>query len=215
MIGRNSPVPRQRAQGNIATPTQLFSLLEQIFQRYVSNSSDSELSNVKFFKEYPQGTDPSELELPCITYKLKSKEPSEHERKKRYRDEFEDQNNPGHKIIIYGKVYDCELGFDVWARDNKEAENITEDFEAFIERYLGVIKERGVLEIYFNEYTYQEDEDWDDYVSHRELVYNTQLERLFIISTKELEEVDIQVEVPGVEDLGSKIEEILEEKYNK
>lgn len=151
-----------------------------------------------FCEAFPNGTNPNNVDLPVITYLLKEMVPGtiskegRRELKPRHRGTFRQEiNGTGPQIVeVYGRVFDCEVVFEVWAENNTKATKLATRFMDFIDMYVGFIKGQGVKEVFFQKYTNEtESGEWKDSIVCRSLYYHVRLEHLHEVPSDVIEKV--------------------------
>ena len=70
-------------------------------------------------------------------------------RKKRFREAYDDPENPGLKIYTYGQEFDNIVEFKIWARTNKTANARAMWFENFMEQWCWYFEASGVKTIHY------------------------------------------------------------------
>jgi hypothetical protein len=111
----------------------------------------------QFVKAYPAKSEPNDITLPLITYRLKSKRPqvmgSTQEIKPRMRGQFPDPNDPQNTIEVWGQRFECIVEFATWESDELKVSELADRFEEFMQIYTRVFKELGVVDVVFAETT--------------------------------------------------------------
>lgn len=162
-----------------------------------------------FCEAFPNGTDPNNVDLPVITYLLKEMKPGviskdgRRELKARHRGTFRQEvNGTGPRIVeVYGRVFDCQVVFEVWAENNTKATELASRFMDFMDMYVGFIKSQGVKEVFFETYTNEtESGEWRDSIVCRSLYYHVRLERLYEVPSDVIEKVTGSVSLPNESD---------------
>jgi len=143
---------------------------------------------------------------PTITYSLKLKEPgtvegkpfgSKREWKPRLRtpnESYIDPERPDYSISEYGQRFDCLIQFDVWTETHIEAEELADWFEDFMYKYTGVYQKNGVHQVLF--WKRMKDETvtaWRNDVVHRSLVYYVQIESMYYVDIKNVEDINFTI----------------------
>lgn len=105
------------------------------------------------------GEDSSSIILPQITIDINTREPAEGMGglKPRLVDvvkETDDNDEPtGDCFLVYRQWYDCNIEFNIYGRNSKEARELQKKFETLLTVYSGYLKRNGVSEIIFEEET--------------------------------------------------------------
>lgn len=151
-----------------------------------------------FCEAFPNGREPENVNLPVITYLLKEMQPGiisksgTREIKPRHRGTFRNEvNGTGPRIVeVFGRVFDCEVVFEVWAENNTKATKLATKFMDFMDLYTGFIKNQGVKEVIFQKYTNEtESGEWRDTIVCRSLYYYVRLEHLNEVPSDVIEKV--------------------------
>lgn len=122
-----------------------------------------------------------EMNFPRITYKVLKRVRNQDfkDLKPRFRTLIEHPYEPDSYMELWGQVFDVYVEFGIYASTHTEADDITEEFEDFIQLYKGTLRDRGVQEINF----YAQEEDsllkvGKLQIASRTLQYVVRLERL-------------------------------------
>lgn len=105
------------------------------------------------------GEDSAAVMLPQITVDLNTREPAEGMGgpKPKLVDIIPEEDGEGNKtgdaFLIYRQWYDCNVEFNIYGRNAKEARELQKKFESLITVYTGYLKRNGVSEIMFEEET--------------------------------------------------------------
>jgi hypothetical protein len=159
-----------------------------------------------FCEAFPNGQDPESVNLPAITYKVKSKRPGviskdgTREIKPRHRKDY--QVPPGENddlidlVSVYAQWMDHDIVFEVWEETNTQLTVLAERFEDFMMTYAGYFKSKGVGEIIFdhmlNDYGAR---TWRDNLVSRSYSYYVRLERYVVVPTSVIKEIIGKVEI--------------------
>ncbi len=193
---------RTKSTGNTYTLTQIARLLKDMFDFY--KRGNDTLKHVEFYQEYPYGTNPEDLNLPAITYRIDRRDPSGEntfgsanrglrEIKPRQRETIPDPNNPKYVLTISAQRYECTVQFDVWATTNLTADEVADEFERFMKTIQGILMDYGIQNIYYRGLKTDEIVTWKDQVTHRIIQYLFLTEDIYIISDKTIEDIRIYV----------------------
>lgn len=151
-----------------------------------------------FCEAFPNGTDPTKVSLPVITYTLRDMQPGvigkdgTREIKARHRATFTtEQNDQGPRVTeVRGRVLDCTVIFEVWEENNAKATKLATKFMNFMDMYTGFIKQQGVKELIFQKLDNNtEAGQWKDDVVCRKFQYLVRLEHLIEIPSDVIEKV--------------------------
>lgn len=103
-----------------------------------------------FSSESPTGNDPETTVTPHITYNVARRTPAKNKGlKQRPFQSFPDPEDNDHHITIYRRWFECQVDFVIYAKTNHEAMAIAQEFEDFMDAYIGFFKEKGIAEIVF------------------------------------------------------------------
>lgn len=103
------------------------------------------------------GEDSASIILPQITVEMNSREPAEGMGGLKPRlvdivDEKDGDGNPtGDTFLLYRQWFDCNIEFNFYGRNSKEARELQKKFETLITVYAGYLKRNGISEIVFEE----------------------------------------------------------------
>lgn len=145
--------------------------------------------------------DPKTIPAPCITYKLISKVPGiigkdSREIKPRERGRYPDPINPDSEIIIMGQKFDILVQFDIWGRDNQEADQYEIRFEQTMLKYLGFFIQNGIAGMFFDSQLADKDaQSLRVDLSCRSLRYLIQFETLTEVKLHDIEQIIINYKV--------------------
>lgn len=180
------------------TVTNLADLM-QLIEKLIIASWGSDA--VTFVSAYPQTTFSKDMVTPIITYKVKSKVPgrfkSASERKPRLRDRIiiKNTNLPidGETLDIWGQMFDYFVEFEVWGKDGKEADDIANRFQSFINKYKSVLVEAGANRFLFEELTSNDDQDrWRTDLRCRSIVYHIRIDEVVSASIPSIENISLE-----------------------
>lgn len=150
-----------------------------------------------FTEEHTAFTDPQNIPLPQIVFHLLERAPMKEltPLKKRYFTIEPDPEYPGYNVEIYKAWYECRVGFQCFARTNREARHLALQLEDFLTTYAGYFKEQGISEINFlGEEAPQYLNETAGVVPYRTLYYKLRIEHTIVVRTKVLEDVVIRVQ---------------------
>lgn len=176
---------RLRAEGSCSYP-EFISLVEYLVEQVFDK-------DVVFLRD--TDSDPKKLPAPCITYKLISKVPGSigkntKEIKPRIRESAPDPHKPGHHVINYAQLFDTLIQFDIWGRNDTEADQLALRFEETMLQYTGFFIQNGVAGIYFD--SQLEDQKAQNLrldLSQRKLRYLVRFEKVTTTRTAEIEKI--------------------------
>lgn len=134
------------------------------------------------------------IDKPIISYRVIERV-SKLEKKPRVREEFEDKNSyTGEKTLgtVYGQKFKCLIEFDIVGSVYSEAEEVMNNFEELMFKYVGFFKKNGVAELIFEKHL--TDDNFDNLresYSVRSLQYYVEVEKLFTVFKHEIEEIEL------------------------
>lgn len=114
-----------------------------------------------------------------------------------FREEVEDQENPGYRRAILGYIHDNEIKFTIWARTNKVANERALWFEGLMQEYSWYFTSQGVSRCLF----LKRDKDFiTEYnglkMYGRPIHFFLRTETLTTISQKKIESIEIESGLP-------------------
>lgn len=128
------------------------------------------------------------FEHPCITYRIKSRKPL-NEYKPIVREDIveHDEHNEQRLGTVRGIGFKCLVQFNVFASENKVANQVMERFEELMISYAGYLCEQGVRQVYFKEQITDTDyNNFRDSLSIRNLIYYVEIEKLMVIFNRRI-----------------------------
>lgn len=147
--------------------------------------------NVKFLtdEEANKIKDPSlDFRNPCISYRVISRKPN-NEYKPIVREEITecDEINEQRLGTIRGIGFDCIVQFNVFASENRVANQVMETFEELMISYAGYFMEQGVKQVYFKEQITDIDyNNFRDTLSVRNIRFYVEIEKLMVIFNRRI-----------------------------
>lgn len=126
-----------------------------------------------------------------VSYRVKSRRPHK-EYKPIVREEIVecDEHGEQREGQIYGQSFDCIIQFNIFAAENKLANQVMEKFEELMIAYAGFFKKEGVRDLYFKEQV--TDEDYNNFretLSVRNIRYYVQIEKLTVIFNRRVNDI--------------------------
>lgn len=143
-----------------------------------------------------------------ITYSVKARKPGvfeqvaqgyamsdrvQRQRKKIFREAFDDPEHPGLKVFTYGQEFDNIVEFKIWARTNKTANARAMWFEDFMEQWRWYFEASGVKKIHY------EGRDEDVHLSPenrklvcRPLIYYVRTEKITVVKEYSLRSLVVE-----------------------
>lgn len=158
----------------------------------------------KFSMIKPTISDSRDIPMPQIVYSLKDFQPglvgeNRREISPRQREISKGPSNlTGEEITvqIMGQMMDCTIEFFVYADNNREALELAKNLRIVLDKYKGILMGEGMQNMWFQkDYERNNQENADDKLSSRGLVYLVRLEELFRIESDEIKEVHLRLKV--------------------
>jgi hypothetical protein len=163
-----------------------------------------------FVEAFPNGTDPTNITMPIVTYSLVDMRPavmgngSVREIKPRLRDQFsttDDNGGPGPYISIYGQTMDCLVEFQCWEENHVKATKLAKDFRDFMRTYTGYLLKKGVQQIIFEYQSNEVTASFRDDAICKKQVYRIRFEDQYVVPSDVIEKVTASVEAKqGLDD---------------
>lgn len=113
----------------------------------------------EFSPDLKKGEDNAKIILPQITCEINTREIDENfgTFKPRLTDIFDEEDgegNPtGDTFLIYRQWYACNVEFNIYGRNSKEARTLQKRFETLLSVYTGYLKRHGISELWFEQET--------------------------------------------------------------
>ena len=177
----------QRADKNAS----LYDFLDMIANVVEYSMSDY---NVRFSTDEEQNIlkDPEiVVDRPHITYRVISRKPK-NEYKPIIREEVVECDEYGEQRpgVIYGQFFDCIIQFNIFAGENRLANQVMEKFEELMIAHAGFFKQKGVSDFYFREQlTDSEYNNFRETLSVRNIRYYVQIEKLTVIFNRKVNDI--------------------------
>lgn len=156
----------------------------------------------KFSIIKPTISDSRDVPMPQIVYSLKDFQPGlvgENRREisprqREVRKEISQLTGEETTVQIMGQVVDCTIEFFVYADNNREALQLAKSLRVVLDKYKGILMGEGMQNMWFQkDYERNTQENADDKLSSRGLVYLVRLEELFRTELDEIQEIQIQM----------------------
>lgn len=187
-----------RTPGASKNISEFYSLVKEAID-HVENVGDvSDEMKVDFTRDY----DLNEMQKEIITYSLKKRQPGDFSQnepfgpspvknyKPIFREEVEDEDNPGYKKLIFGYWYDNMVEFTCYGRTNKEADDRALWFENFMANYLWFFRYSGVNRVLYLGRGEETSEESDGYTMFgRSIKFFVRTEEISVVSEKAIEQV--------------------------
>lgn len=194
-------VNMQRAKANCS----LYDFLDMVAT--VVDYAMSDL-NVQFISDEDENKikDPAiALERPYISYRVIKRTPL-NEYKPTTKEEVieHDENNEQRPGELKSIGFKCLIQFNVFASENKVANQVMERFEELMLSYAGYYMEQGVRQVYFKEQNTDVDYNtFRDTLSVRNLIYYVEIEKMMVIFKRRISDALLKGNV--VEDTENQI----------
>jgi len=166
---------------------------------HVENVGDvSDEMKVDFTRDYSLKGMKNEI----ITYSLKKRQPGDFSQNEPFgggavknyrpifREELEDEDNPGYKKLTFGYWYDNMVEFKCYGRTNKEADDRALWFENFMTNYLWFFRYSGVQRVLYLGRGEETSVEADGYTMFgRSIKFFVRTEEISVVSEKAIEQV--------------------------
>lgn len=110
-------------------------------------------------------------------------------------DEEDDDGNPtGDAFLVYRQWFDCNVEFDIYGQNNKQARQLQKKFENLLAVYTGYLKRQGISEILFErEVSPKNSLNYDESVAMRCIYYYIRLESIIPIRQSLINSINIEI----------------------
>lgn len=158
----------------------------------------------------PTTSDSRNVPMPQVVYSLKDAQPglvgnNTREVSPRQREVYKGPSQVTGKetmVRIMGRVMDCTVEFFVYADNNREAIELTRRLRQVLEQYKGLLMENGMQNMWFQkEYQRNTEENADEALASRGLIYLVRLEELFRTEEEEWNSIKVRVNL-ALDELG-------------
>jgi hypothetical protein len=180
---------------------EVYSLIKNVIDNYQERASIPASHKVIFTEEEPDAKAQQEM----ITYSLVRREPGAmgqgspfqsnvHNLKSRFREEYDDAENPGYRTMVSGYWHDNLIRLTCWARTNKAANARAQWLEDMLEEYSWFFKAEGVDRfIYWEQQADMSLDIQGNKWYGRPLDYFIRTETIRTFSEKKIEEIIIKL----------------------
>lgn len=156
-----------------------------------------------FCEAFPNGTDPTDVKFPIITYSIIKKIPGSvgnntREIKPRFRESFRDTDSTDEAaeiINVYSQIFDYSVCFEVWEDNNAKLNQLADRFEEFLMICTGYLMSRGVNQFIFLEMNGSNGSSLKESAVCRKFTYLVRLEKQVAIPSAVIKEVIGRVEL--------------------
>ena len=107
-----------------------------------------------------------------------------------------DSNNieTGDAFLIYRQWYDCNVEFNFYGRNNKEARQLQKKFESLLTVYTGYLKRQGISEIFFEqEVSPKSSLNYDESTPMRCIYYYIRFESILPIRQSLINNINVEI----------------------
>ena len=110
-------------------------------------------------------------------------------------DEEDDDGNPtGDAFLVYRQWFDCNVEFDIYGQNNKQARQLQKKFENLLAVYTGYLKRQGISEILFErEVSPKNSLNYDESAAMRCIYYYIRLESIIPIRQSLINSINIEI----------------------
>ncbi len=109
-------------------------------------------------------------------------------------EEDEDGNPTGDAFLVYRQWFDCNVEFDIYGQNNKQARQLQKKFENLLAVYTGYLKRQGVSEILFErEVSPKNSLNYDESAAMRCIYYYIRLESIIPIRQSLINSINIEI----------------------
>lgn len=198
------------ADGNISDIEQLANILKQLCNAAWGTDWGELSPDVK------TGENSDEIKLPQITVDINTRDITEGMPLKptlvSYWDEEDEQGNKtGETFLIYRQWFDCNVEFDIYGRNAKEARDLMKKFELLISTYTGYLKRQGISEIIFErEVSAKNSLNYAESVPMRSIYYYVRLESISLVKQSILNQINTKIGAAPVKT--EKVQQLLSSK---
>lgn len=156
----------------------------------------------EFSPDLKKGEDSSNVILPQITCEINSREVDENfgSFKPRLTDIFDEEDGEGQPtgdaFLIYRQWFACNVEFNIYGRNSKEARTLTKRFESLLAVYAGYLKRHGISEIWFEQETSPKCSlNYDESAYMRSIYYYIRFEAITPIRQSTINRVNTEIGV--------------------
>lgn len=209
-----SPLAVQRmADENIDGIEQLSDILKRLCNAAWGEGWGELSPDIKY------GEDPSNVLLPQITVEVNTRDPAEGMSLKPVLtdivDEVDAEGTPtGDGFLIYRQWFDCNVEFNFYGRNNKEARQLQRKFETLLSVYTGYLKRNGISEIAFGRETSPKTSlNYIENIPMRCIYYYIRLETITPIRQSLINSINIEIGAGQI--TSDKVKTVIEENKMK
>ena len=147
-----------------------------------------------------QGEDSSNIILPQITVDINTREIAENMGgiKPKLIDVIKETdtngNETGDAFLIYRQWYDCNIEFNFYGRNNKDARKLQKKFESLLTVYTGYLKRQGISEMFFErEVSPKSSLNYDESTPMRCIYYYIRFESIIPIRQSLINNINVEI----------------------
>lgn len=151
-------LPKSRTPKPAKSLIEVYGLVKDVIDHYDNRASVPLKNRVIFTEEEPDAAATGEIISFSVIQRLPGAfgggAPGEAKTKNMkaiYRDSFDDPENPGYRLAVYGYWHDNIIRFTCWAKTNKAANARVEWLENVLDEYMWFFKAEGVDRFLFQE----------------------------------------------------------------
>ena len=191
--GYEQLAPRTYADGNISDVEEFANLLKKLCNA-AWGSDWGELS-----PDIKRGEKSDEVILPQITVDINTREITEGMPVKPVlvdivNETDEEGNETGDALLVYRQWFDCNVEFNIYGRNSKDARDLMNRFERLITVYSGYLKRKGVSEIIFlQEVSPKSSLNYAENVTMRSIYYYIRLECITLVKQSRINAINAEI----------------------
>ena len=147
-----------------------------------------------------QGEDSSSIILPQITVDINTREVAENMGgiKPKLVDIIKETdvngNETGDAFLVYRQWYDCNIEFNFYGRNNKDARKLQKRFESLLTVYTGYLKRQGISEMFFErEVSPKSSLNYDESTPMRCIYYYIRFESIIPIRQSLINNINVEI----------------------
>lgn len=155
-IDTRADAGRSKTPGNAKNIDEFTDLVMNVIENSEATENTSEDNKIIFSRDYT----PEYIDKEAVTFKITTREPGRMDQgaplegkvknlRPLFREEAEDPDNPGYKILVFGYWYDNVVEFTCWARTHKVVDQRAIWFENLMQSYLWFFRYSGVNRVLY------------------------------------------------------------------
>lgn len=178
-------------------------LVRQAIDHFENTQGVNDESKISYSRDYSLKSNEREV----ITHEIKRREPGIFDQSapfeggvKNYRpllrEEIDDVDNPGYKVLIFGYWYDNLIRFTIYARTHKEADDRAMWFEKLMTSYLWFFRYSGVQRVLYYGRGEEIVKEYDGFkMFGRTIDFFVRTEEITTISEKTIEQIALDLKL--------------------